>query len=346
MTDDTVGHDGRYAPDELAATWAAMAAGRVILVATHANADADAVASVVAVRLLLGTAARTVVMTTGDGRVPETLRFLTGNEGLLQPTDLREYAFDLIVLVDCADPTRLGPLFEALPGWFGGSIPIVNIDHHVTNTRFGTVNLVDSVAASTTEVLTELALSAGVLVGSDLATCLLAGIYGDTLGLQTSSTTPRTLRLAALLLESGADLPAIVTHLFRRKSFSTVRLWGLALARARLEDGIVWTEVTAEMLEASGASAAEGEGLVNFLSGTDGARLALLFYEQPEGWRVSLRSASDELDVSAIASRFGGGGHSRAAGCRLPPGDEARQTFLEQVARAVIEHVITSDAAG
>jgi len=343
MSCTRAGRDGCAPPTELAATWAAMSGARVILVATHANPDSDAIASVVAVRLLLEDADRRVLTVTGDGHVPETLRFLKGSERLLHPADLPEHSFDLIVLVDCAHPSRLGPLFDIAPSWFGGTIPIVNIDHHVTNTRFGTVNLVDPQAASTTEVLTELALSTRLLVDSDLATCLLTGIYGDTLGLQTSSTTPRTLRLAALLLEAGADLPTIVTHLFRRRAFSTVRLWGLALARAHLEHGIVWTEVTPEMLEESGATASEAEGIVNFLSGTDGARLALLFYRQPQGWRVSLRAISDDVDVAAIAAQYGGGGHSRAAGCRLPPGEEARRAFLELVARTLVSFALSGE---
>lgn len=344
MPKDSINPDGRYTPHHLRLAWETMASGRVILIATHANPDADAVASVLAVRLLLEGAGRTLVVTTGDGRVPGTLRFLPAVDQLSRLGLSPEKRFDRIVLVDCADPSRLGPLFQEIPSWFDGSIPMVNIDHHVTNTRFGTVVLVDPDASATTEILTELVVELGLPLTPALATCLLTGIYGDTLGLQTSSTRPKTMRLAAHLLEAGADLPEIVTHLFRRKPFSTVRLWGLALARARFEGAIVWTEITLEMLEESGATAAEGEGIVNFLSGTEGALVAIMFYRQPDGWRVSLRSTSDAVDVARIASQYGGGGHSRAAGCRLPPGEEARQAFLATVARSLPDYALAGDA--
>lgn len=335
--------DGREVPNELRLVWDTMSSGRAVLVATHANPDADAVASVLAVRLLLEGSERRLVATTGDGRVPRALRFLPAVDRLSTEELSPEERFDRIILVDCADPGRLGPLFQAFPSWFDGSIPIVNIDHHVTNTRFGTVYLVDPAAAATTEILTELVVELGLPLTPALATCLLTGIYGDTLGLQTSSTRPKTMRLAAHLLEAGADLPQIVTHLFRQKPFSTIRLWGLALSRARFEDAIVWTEITPDMLEQSGATAAEGEGIVNFLSGTEGALVAIMFYRQPDGWRVSLRSTSDAVDVARIASQFGGGGHSRAAGCRLPAGEEHRQTFLGTVARFLLDLALAGD---
>ncbi len=343
MTNDTACYDGRYTPADLETAWRTMASGQVILIATHANPDADAIASVLAMRLLLDETHQIVVMATGDGRVPATVRFLPAVDRFAQPSELQARSFDRVVLVDCADPSRLGPLFREFPGWFDGSIPVVNIDHHVTNTRFGTVNLVDPEAAATTEILSEFVLQLGLPVSPELATCLLTGIYGDTLGLQTSSTRPKTMRLAAHLLETGAELSTIVTHLFRQRPFSTVRLWGLALARARFDGGMVWTEITPGMLEESGATAAEGEGIVNFLSDTEGAAIAILFYQQPEGWRVSLRSTSDVLDVAEIAARYGGGGHSRAAGCRLPPGEHARQAFLEAVARSLPEYAVARD---
>lgn len=344
MPKDFINPDGRYSTHHLRLAWETMASGRIILIATHANPDADAVASVLAVRLLLEGAGRALVVTTGDGRVPRTLHFLPAVDQLAEPKLTSENRFDRIVLVDCADPSRLGPLFQEFPSWFDGSIPMVNIDHHVTNTRFGTVDLVDPDASATTEILTELVIELGLPLTPALATCLLTGIYGDTLGLQTSSTRPKTMRLAAHLLEAGANLPEIVTHLFRQKPFSTVRLWGLALARARFEGPVVWTEITPEMLKESGATAAEGEGIVNFLSGTEGALTAIMFYRQPDGWRVSLRSTSDAVDVARIASQYGGGGHSRAAGCRLPPGEEARQAFLATVARSLSDYALAGDA--
>jgi len=119
--------------------WELLAGSRTLLIATHANPDADAVASVLALRLVLAEHVQSAVCLTGDGLVPPNLEFLPGAEHLLRdPTSVTDPP-DCIALLDCADPTRLGPLFRLHPAWFDGHIPIVNIDHHVTNTRYGSV---------------------------------------------------------------------------------------------------------------------------------------------------------------------------------------------------------------
>lgn len=321
-------------PSDFQAAWDAISAARRIVALTHANPDADAVASLLAMVDALKGRGREVQAAVGDGTLPENLHFLPGADLLSAPATVRVDGVDLLLVVDCADLGRLGPLQQTHPEWFDGHIPIVNIDHHVTNTRFGTVNLVDPDAAATCELLGLLFVLLGLPlpIGADVATCLLAGIQGDTLGLRTPSTTSRTLRVAADLLERGADLDTIVDYLFRVKPFSTVKLWGLVLARAEMLEEVVWTEITQQMLQDSGALASEGEGIVNFLTGTRGAQVGVLFYEQPDGWRVSLRSIRDDVDVAELARLYGGGGHSRAAGCRLDPGIPARDRFLADIA--------------
>lgn len=315
--------------------WELLAGSRTLLIATHANPDADAVASVLALRLVLAKHVQSAVCLTGDGLVPPNLEFLPGAEHLLRdPTSVTDPP-DCIALLDCADPTRLGPLFRLHPAWFDGHIPIVNIDHHVTNTRYGSVDLVDPASAATTEVLAHWLEELEQPIVPDVATCLLTGLYGDTLSFQTTSTSARVFELAARLLEAGARQEDIVTHLFRSKPLSTVRLWGAALGRVRYEPPLIWTEITHRMLQEAGASPVEGEGIVNFLVGTHGTAVALLFYEQSEGWRVSLRSADSSVDVARLCQRYGGGGHPRAAGCRLPPGEAARRSFLDDLAAQV-----------
>lgn len=327
--------------EELDVTWSAVSAAQRAVILTHANPDADAVASLLAVADALSALGRQVDPAVGDGELPENLRFLPGSERLVDPTTIEVGPTDLLILVDCADPMRLGPTYYAHQEWFDGSRPIINIDHHVTNTRFGSINLVEPDAAATCEILAILFLELGVEIQADVATCLLAGLQGDTLGLRTPSTTSRTLRVAADLIERGADLDTIVDNLFRVKPFSTIKLWGLALTRAEQLGDLVWTEITPEMLRVSGATPAEGEGIVNFLAGSRGARAAALFYEQADGWRVSLRSIHDDVDVSALASLYGGGGHSRAAGCRLPPGVDVRDRFLADIAARVSEQAVS-----
>jgi phosphoesterase RecJ-like protein len=278
----------------------------------------------------------------GDEQLPDTLQFLSGAETLVAPDQIDITQTDLLVTVDCADEMRVGPIYDNHPEWFDGRLPLINIDHHITNTRFGTTNLIDPDAAATCELLTLLFLTNGIKLDAKLATCLMAGVLGDTLGLRTPSTTSRTLRVSAELLDAGADLDTVVDHLFRVKPFSTVALWGLALSRAERVGDLVWTEITPEMLAESEAVAAEGEGIVNFLAGTMGARVGALLYQQADNWRVSLRSVREDVDVAALARLYGGGGHSRAAGCRLEPGAESRDRFLQGIASRVAAIPVTT----
>lgn len=312
-------------------TWQAMSSARKILVLTHANPDADAVASMLSMTDVLARTGHVVTPALAESVVPGSLQYLTGIDDLVPALDFDITRVDLLLIVDCADIKRLGPVYDLHPDWFDGAIPIVNIDHHVTNSRYGAVNLVDPDAAATCEIISLLFQELGLEISPDVATSLLSGIYGDTLGLRTGSTTSRTVRVTADLLDRGADLGQIVDSLFRMKPFSTLKLWASVLERAEMLDGVVWTEITPEMLTASGATSAEGEGVINFLAGITGAKIAILFYLQADGWRVSLRSIADDVDVAELARVYFGGGHSRAAGCRLDPGIASRDRFLQEI---------------
>ncbi|MEZ4572384.1 MAG: DHHA1 domain-containing protein [Thermomicrobiales bacterium] len=135
------------------------------------------------------------------------------------------------------------------------------------------------------------------------------------------------MRASADLYEAGAYLDLIVDRLFRKKPMSTAHLWGEVQSRAAWHGRLVWAIVTNDMLERTDAAPSETEGLVNFLAGVEGA-FAALVQEAEDGWRVSLRSTTSAVDVSKLASHFGGGGHPRAAGCRLEPGRKSVDTFL------------------
>lgn len=305
-----------------------------LVILTHANADADAVASALGMAgicALLGVDPRVVAV--GDATLPANLSFITDSERMTRLDTSAIPDADLIMLVDCSDEQRLGPLYYEMADELTRHRPMINIDHHVTNTRFGTFNIVIPAAAATAEIVTGIYDALSLEIDNHQATTLLAGIYGDTLGLRTPNTTPATLHAAATLLELGADLDAIVDALFRLKPYSTVRLWGEALQQTRWQGSLIWTQIDASMLERSAADRSEAEGLVNFLAGTLGARASALLYLEPWGWRVSMRTLADDVNVAEILRGFNGGGHPRAAGARLAPGDHARDEFLLQVAR-------------
>ena len=312
-----------------------LRSARTVLMPTHKNVDADGLASPLAIMYALAPLGAKLVPMVSDGDVPSNLEFLPGVERVLRYGIDPLPNYDAMCLVDVSDLRRLHSFYADDPSRVDGRVPIVNVDHHVTNDRFGAVNIVEPGAASSAEIVADLLQVWGCEVTTTIAECLLAGIYGDTLGLRTPDTTSRTMRTAADLVDTGARLSPIVDALFRLKPMSTVCLWERALRNVQWTGTLIWTEVSKEMLRSCSAVSAEAEGLVNFLSGTEGSRAAGLLYEDDGGWRVSLRSLSEEVDVAAVAAVLGGGGHARAAGAQIRGGLAEKTAFLEKVSELI-----------
>jgi bifunctional oligoribonuclease and PAP phosphatase NrnA len=307
-----------------------------IAILTHSNPDADAVASALAMRIICVHLGRSpILVVAGDGNIPDNLMFLNSVLTLTERVDDTLTSADLVIYVDCAEASRIGSVFKEYEEFLSEHPQTINIDHHVTNNRFGTINCIVPEAAASAEIIEIIRETLEVPLSAELATAMLAGIYGDTLGLRTPSTTPSTMRVAAELVEAGAEIDVVVDWLFRVKPYSAVKLWAEALGRADWVGPVIWTAVELDMLERTQSSAAEAEGLINFLAGTIGARASVLAYEEPNGWRVSLRSVHDSVDVSEIAKAFGGGGHPRASGLRLSEGRETLTEFLNTMSDMV-----------
>lgn len=329
------------APDAITPVLAEAALERLtraktVLMPTHPNIDADGLATPLALMHMLARRGINAVPLVGDGEIPRSLRFLPGIEKVvLYGTDpLPDY--DLLCLLDASDRRRLGAFYSDDPSRIeGGRVPIINIDHHVTNERYGDVAIVDPRATSTSEVMFRLMKLWGEPLNPVIAQCLLAGIYGDTLALRTEGTTPETMRIAADLIEAGANPAPIIEGLFILKPSSTVCLWERSLGHVHSTGQLIWTEVTEADLTECNAKRSESEGIVNFLLGVEGTQAAAILYEQPDGWRVSMRSLPP-VDVAAICAVFGGGGHPRAAGCSIPGGEDAKWEFLDKVAELIV----------
>ncbi len=314
-----------------------------VLMPTHPNIDADGLATPLALMHMLARRGIRAVPLVSDVEIPRSLKFLPGIEqvALYGRDPLPEY--DLLCLLDASDRKRLGGFYNDDPSRIEAGVPIINIDHHVTNERYGEVAIVDPRATSTSEVMFRLMQLWGEPLTPVIAQCLLAGIYGDTLALRTEGTTPETMRIAADLIEAGANPAPIIEGLFILKPPSTVCLWERALSHVHTTGQLIWTEVTEEDLAECDAKRSESEGIVNFLLGTEGTQAAAILYEQPDSWRVSMRSLPP-VDVAAICAVFGGGGHPRAAGCSLPGGADAKWAFLDRVAELIENPPATSAA--
>ena len=314
-----------------------LLSARSVCFPTHQNVDADGVSSALALLEGLRRRGGNGFVLISDGKLPRYLAFLPGSESVVIYGKDELPEFDMLCLVDCSDQRRLGKFYVDDPSRIDGDTPIVNIDHHVTNPNFGVVNFVEPRAAAAAEIVTDILEVWGIEFDVKLAQVLLAGIYGDTLGLRTDNTTARTMRTAADLVDAGADVAPIVDALFRLKSASTVCVWSRALENVSWQGPLLWTEVSRKLLADCNADASEAENLVNFLTGTEGSNISAILYEVENGWRVSMRTLTPNVDVAAIAAAFGGGGHPKAAGVQIDGGIAERDEFLRRAAEMASE---------
>jgi len=292
------------------------------LLICHVAPDGDAIGSLAGLGHALRRMGREPILACQDP-VPSRLSYIPGAEVVVQDTG---DAFDLIISLDCSDRERLGhfahmPTFERTP--------LLNIDHHLTNLHFGTVNLVDPSASSAAEVVLRLLDYMAIPLDADVATCLLAGIVTDTRGFRTSNVTLQLMEATLRLMKAGASLPYITHHGLDRRPTTAIRLWGAALAQLQVKDRVVWTYVTPEMRRAAGYTGNGDAGLVSFLISANDADAAVVFVEREDGTvEVGLRAVPG-YDVGHVALVLGGGGHVLAAGCTLPgPLEDAQAQVL------------------
>jgi phosphoesterase RecJ-like protein len=218
------------------------------------------------------------------------------------------------------------------------ALPLLNIDHHITNTRFGTVNWVEPACAATAQMILNLAGALGWQVTESVAVCLLTGLVTDTRSFRTSNVDTEVFRAALRLMEAGASLTEITRQALDQRPLAAVRLWGQAIDGLHLEEGVLWTEVTRAMRRRWQSNENGYSGLANFLSGVREARAIVVFTERDNGTVDVGMRAVPGCDVAQTALRLGGGGHPQAAGCTLK-GDlaQVRARVLAEVKRSLAE---------
>src|SRR5215210_4809213 len=277
---------------------------------THENPDGDALGSLLAAKLGLDQLGKdTVMVLHGDAPLPGEYAFMPLAELRRRwPDDVAER---VLVALDCANESRIADP-EVL-----GRVPLsIDVDHHHDNTRFGQINLIVSDASSTGEVLRDLFDALDVELTPDIAEALYIALVTDTGRFQYTNTTPKALRLAAELVEAGADVHRIFQGVYESVQFAKLKLLARALERAQVYEGgrIVVSYLLRTDFADVGAAEPYSEGVIDYLRAVEGADMAVLIREPPRtdglapSRRVSLRSSTDELDVSAIARKSGGGG--------------------------------------
>lgn len=282
-----------------------------IALACHVSPDGDALGSMLATAFTLRSMGKRVVASFGDRRfaVPRLLRFLPGLEMLSPPAGYPAEPA-LMMSFDSSTLDRLGLLGVNA----AKARELVVVDHHPSNAGFGTLSLIDPGVAATAVLVEELIRRLGCPITKDVATCLYVGLVTDTGSFRHASTTPAAHELAARLVAAGLRTDEIARELWDRSPFGYLKVLGAALDRVVLEDGLVWTYVTHLDRAAHGLPYDEVEGIIDVIRRTEEAEVAVVLKEDDDGaWQVSTRSKG-AVDVAAICTALGGGGHAGAAG--------------------------------
>lgn len=310
-----------------------------VLVVTHVSPDGDAIGSLTAMGQALIQMGKKPTLVCDDSP-QEKLRYLPLFDYIQRKTDPR-IEYDLLIALDCGDERRMGNAYHNLNQ---RNVPIINIDHHITNSYFGSINLVDTRSNSTTEILTSLFQALEVEITPEIAMSLLTGLVTDTLGFRTSSVTSKTLKVASMLMDCGANLADITREALVLKSYDTLLLWRLGLNKMKLEDHVAWTTISLQDQKSITKDAISSHGLGNLLTDVYEVAMSAVFTEKENNRIVVGFRSRPPYDVAELAAVFGGGGHRYASGCTIegPLGEvetlvitRAKEMIAAQIAEGV-----------
>jgi bifunctional oligoribonuclease and PAP phosphatase NrnA len=309
---------------------------RTIALASHMRPDGDALGSTVALALHLRAAGKEVTAWNEDG-VPAKFRYLPGCEIVTAPPG-RPVAFDVVVSLDNASKKRLGTVVDAL----ADGARWINIDHHVSNERYGHLNYIDPTAPATGQILYEYFRAVGAIITPAVAGNLFAAISTDTGSFQYRGTDGRTFRAAGDLVEAGVDVAGLSMEMYDRQPRRRLELLRHALNTAVFSCGgrLATFCLSLDDVARLGVIPEDNEGIIDHLRSVEGV-IAAVFFEELEGGkvRVSARSKDMRVDVCRVCTAFGGGGHPLAAGARMPgPMDSAAQKFTAALSDEILKH--------
>lgn len=313
---------------------AAVRGYQTFLLTSHARPDGDAIGSSLALALALDALGKDATVLLCDP-IPTPYRRFPALERI-RFTSRADVPADAVIVLECSDLTR--------PGITGlDQYPIINIDHHLGNEMYGSVNWFDAQAAACGELVADLIDALGVTWTTAIASHLYLAISTDTGGLRYGPISGRTFDTCRRIVEAGVDTPKLSRQIFESYSIGRVRLTGALLGAMSLHHGhrfaVLWFDDA--LLSSCGATPDDTEGLVNLPLGAEEVVTVALLKQQDDGaWRVSLRSKGS-IDVRAVAMRWQGGGHRNAAGCTVTG---SRETVTQQLADAVAEELAALDA--
>ncbi|MBI5413343.1 bifunctional oligoribonuclease/PAP phosphatase NrnA [Candidatus Peregrinibacteria bacterium] len=285
-----------------------------VLIVSHKRPDGDTLGASVAVQLALAQLGKKSVLACVD-EIPSRLSFIPKTESFVKEFNLE--AFDLIIINDAGAHHMTG-FHEKYPDFLSKRIPIINIDHHLSNDGFGTINLIDTNASCASMIVWKLIKMLPVQITKEMALALLAGIYNDTGGFMHANTTQESFEISAELCKTGVKVTDVVRPLFKRSTLPQLRLWGFVLENMHINDNKVLSSVVSKAdLYEMGAHSSDTGGIIDLMNNVAGVKFSMLLAEDDGLVKGSMRTQRDDINLDEIAGQFGGGGHRKAAGFRI-----------------------------
>ncbi len=279
-----------------------------ILITGHIRPDGDAIGSMLGLGLALEEAGKNVQMVLPAG-LPHVFEHLEGTALIQEEV---EGDIDTFISVDCAEFPRIHEELQS----FGE--PHINIDHHITNTNYAEINLVEADSVATASILTEHMPAWGLSITKPVAAALLTGLITDTLGFRTLNMNSKAFRQAAKLMDTGVNLPDLYYQALISRSYKAARYWGAGLSNLERDGKMVWAVLSLKERKAIKYRGNDDADLINVLAAVEESPIALVFVEQSGGGvKVSWRARGKKWDVAKVAAKFGGGGHRAAAGATI-----------------------------
>ena len=282
-----------------------------LIVVCHRRPDGDALGSLLAMGAFLEATGKKASLYCFDA-IPSYFQYLPGVEKISNKEDGFWKSTRAAVVVDCGDLSMPGAPLESFVGK-----QLAVIDHHVSNPRYGKVNIIMPEKAAAAEIIFNYFTSVNFAINKDVATCLLTGIYMDTDAFSNLGTTSESLAAASELLKLGANFKEITANTLQNKTIPSLKIWGRALERLRLdnEKGIAVTVIRETDLAECQATLDDTEGIASLLNHLADVKMSMVLREQADGTvKGSLRTTNELIDVSKVAKLLGGGGHAKAAG--------------------------------
>ncbi|MGD2036307.1 MAG: bifunctional oligoribonuclease/PAP phosphatase NrnA [Desulfobacterales bacterium] len=308
-----------------------------ILIASHAQPDGDSLGSLVALGLALTRLDKKITMH-NPSPIPAVYRFLPGVGRIVRQIKNPE-SYELALVLDCGDLTRIGETSAEV-----GKIPIlINIDHHVSNTGFGHIQLVDTTACATAEIVYRLINALEIPFDKAIATSIYTGILTDTGSFRFSNTNQAAFAISKAMTDAGVEPHTVAQRVFGTYSLGRIKLLNMALNSIEISDNgkLSMMTITRSMLNTTGTNTEDLDGMINYARRIEDVKVAALIHEIKNGagkftnmnrYHVSLRSDSS-VDVARIAAKFGGGGHTSAAGFQIESTLLALQTKIIDLAK-------------